>query len=158
MDALRTADHHGAMFNRSKEFTMSLISYLTSPAGLRRVLWADAVSGAGMAALHLGFAPQLQAWLGYPAGWLSASAWALVAYVLLAGTLAVQARPAAAAVRLLALGNFAWVAGSVALVLSGVGEPTVWGMAYVLGQAVAVLVLAELQWMATRQPAARPAH
>lgn len=130
---------------------MSLIQILTSPSGLRGVLWADALSGSGTAVLHLVLAGSLSSLLGLPVGLLSASGVALLFYVALAGTLALQTSPSRAALGLLVAGNFAWVAGCLVLLLGGAASPTPLGQAYLAVQAVAVLVLAELQWMALRR-------
>ena len=55
----------------------------------------------------------------------------------------------------LVVGNFAWVAACGVLLFHGAVSPTPLGQAYLVVQAVAVLVLAELQWMALRRT--RPA-
>ncbi len=130
---------------------MSLIASLTSPAGLRRVLWADALSGSGSAALHLVLTGSLSSLLGLPGALLIGSGIALLAYVALAGSLALQTVPSRALLGALVLGNFAWVIGCLALLFGGLVSPTPLGQAYLVVQAVAVLVLAELQWMAMRR-------
>jgi len=138
---------------------MSLIASLVSPQGLRRVLWLDAASGAGMGLAHLGLSGWLATWLGYPPSWLLATGLAVLPFALVAASLARRTRTPTTGVRLLALVNFAWVAASVALLLSGAGQPTVLGQIYVAAQAVFVLVMAELQWMATRRtPQLQAAH
>ena len=135
---------------------MSLIASLTSPVGLRRVLWADALSGSGTAVLHLALAGSLSSLLGLPGALLSASGILLLLYVALAGTLALQAVPSRALLGALVIGNFAWMVACLVLLFGGQVTPTPLGQAYLVVQAVAVLVLAELQWMALRrrQPAA----
>ena len=130
---------------------MSLIASLTSPLGLRRVLWADALSGSGSAALHLALTGSLSSLLGLPGALLTASGIALLVYVALAGSLALHASPPRALVGLLVIGNFAWVLACLALLFGGMVSPTPLGQAYLVVQAVAVLVLAELQWMALRR-------
>ncbi len=132
---------------------MSLIASLTSPAGLRRVLWADAVAGTGMGLLHLGAPALLADLLGISSTLLTASGWLLMPFVVLAGWLALQRQPARGALTLLVVGNFAWVAASAVVVFSSSLVPGTLGMAYVGVQALAVLVLAELQWMALRRQA-----
>ena len=57
---------------------MAFIDAFTSPGGLRRVLWADAAAGAGMAALHLAAAAPLAEWLGMSPRLLLASGWLLL--------------------------------------------------------------------------------
>ncbi len=136
---------------------MSLVASLTSPAGLRRVLAFDAVSGAATGALQLGLTGLLAQWLGLPGPLLQGSGIAIFAFVLLAGWLAVQAAPPRAALAALAAGNFAWVAGCVVLALGAAPALTPLGVAYLLAQAVVVFVLAELQWMALRRARPRPA-
>ncbi|QHE85143.1 hypothetical protein [Hydrogenophaga sp. BPS33] len=130
---------------------MSLIQSLTSPLGLRRVLWADALSGSGTAGLHLALAGSLSPWLGLPTGLLSASGIVLLLYVALAGALALQPTPPRAWLTTLIVGNFAWVAACLVLLFGGVVSPTPLGQAYLVVQAVAVFVLAELQWTALRR-------
>lgn len=134
---------------------MSLIASLTSPAGLRRVLWADALSGSGTAVLHLALAGALSTLLGLPGALLSASGMLLLLYVALAGALALQATPSRALLGTLVVGNFAWALACLALLFGGLVSPTPLGQAYLVVQAVAVLVLAELQWTALRRQ--RPA-
>lgn len=130
---------------------MSLIAYLTSPAGLRRVLWVDALAGSGSAALHLALTAWLSSLLGLPGALLIGSGVALLVYVALAGSLALQATPPRALLGLLVIGNFAWVLACLVLLFGGVVSPTPLGQAYIVLQAVTVLVLAELQWIAMRR-------
>lgn len=130
---------------------MSLIASLTSPAGLRRVLWADAASGTAMGVLHLGAPALLADLLGISPTLLTTSGWLLLPFVVLAGWLALQRQPSRGALTLLIAGNFAWVVASAAVVFGSSLVPGALGMAYVGVQALAVLVLAELQWMALRR-------
>ncbi|WP_066269530.1 hypothetical protein [Hydrogenophaga palleronii] len=134
---------------------MSLLDTLTSPAGLRRVLAFDAIAGGATGVLHLGLAGPLSGLLGLPAALLQGTGVAIFAFVSLAAWLAMQAAPPRAALTTLALGNFAWVIGCVAVGFGAAPAITPWGMTYALMQAVVVLVLAELQWMAPRRQ--RPA-
>jgi len=130
---------------------MSFIASLTSAAGLRRVLWADAAAGGAMAALHLAAAEPLAGLLGLSPALLSASGWLALPFVLLAGSLALRPVPAGGALALLAAGNFLWVLASAAVLWGTALVPGGWGQAYVAVQAAAVLVLAELQWMGLRR-------
>jgi len=130
---------------------MSLISSLTSPAGLRRVLGFDALSGAATGALQLSLTGLLSSWLGLSAPLLQGSGIAIFAFVAMAAWLAMQATPPRAALAALVVGNFAWVAGCLLLAFGGAPAITPLGTAYLLVQAVVVLVLAELQWMGLRR-------
>ncbi len=130
---------------------MAFIDAFTSSGGLRRVLWADAAAGAGMAALHLAAAAPLAEWLGMSPRLLLASGWLLLPFVLLAGSLALRREAAGGALALLVAGNFLWVLASAVVLWGTTWVTGGWGQAYVAVQAVAVLALAELQWMALRR-------
>jgi hypothetical protein len=120
-----------------------------SESTLRRVLWLDAASGIVMGLSHLALAESLSGWTGIPSSWLQIAAVIMFGAASLAAWLATRASPPAAGVRMLAGGNFAWVAASLWLAF-GAGLPlTAVGLAWVLMQAVVVLVLAELEWAGT---------
>ena len=122
-----------------------------SVSALRRVLWLDAASGLGMAVAHFVFSGLLSEWQGLPLAWLQVSGMIVCGAALLSGALASRAHPPAAGVRLLAAGNFLWVAASVWAVW-GAGLPlTTLGAVWVLLQAAFVLGLAELEWAGSRQ-------
>lgn len=125
----------------------SFVSSASSSTGLRAVLWADAGSGLVLAALQWTLADPLSVWLGLPVALLQGSALVLLAYVALAGWLAVRSGQPRGLLALLMIDNWAWVAGCLLLAFGPWVEPTALGMAWLLGQAVAVAVLAELQWM-----------
>ena len=55
-----------------------------------------------------------------------------------------------AGIWLVVLGNFGWVAGSFLLLLGGTIAPNVLGITFVIAQAVAVAVLAELEFIGLR--------
>ena len=134
---------------------MSLLSQLSSPFWLRRVLWADAASGIAIAALQLLFSGPLSVLLGLSAGLLRASALVLLAYVVLASLLAQRSGQPRWLLAVLVIDNWAWVAGCLWLAFGPAASPTGLGVAYLLLQAVAVAVLAELQWLGLRRaPAA----
>jgi hypothetical protein len=123
-----------------------------SPSVLRAVLWADAASGAATAVLQLAMADALAQWLGLPRLLLLASGVVLWLFVALAASLASRSPVPPAGLKLLVAGNWAWVAGCVGLLLAGTAGTTL-GQAYLVMQAVAVAVLAELQWLGLkRQP------
>ena len=129
---------------------MSLTAQLSSSTTLRRVLAFDAASGAGTGVLHLLLAPLLATWLGLPEALLQASGVAIFAFVLLAGWLALQALPPRGPLTVIVLLNVAWALGCVWLAFGVSAAPTALGVAYLLVQAVAVLALAELEWMGLR--------
>jgi hypothetical protein len=123
-----------------------------SPRFLRNVLWTDAASCVGSAALQLAAPAALARMLGLPAQLILASGVFLVGVALYIGFLASRAQPPRPGVWLLIAGNWAWVAGCVVLAFgSGV---TALGVAYLVLQAVAVTVLAELEWLGLRRTSA----
>lgn len=124
--------------------------FTVSRSTLRRVLWTDAASGLGMGLSHLLFADQLSAWTGIPPTWLLVSAVLLFGAMSLATWLAWRTSPPHAGVRLLAVVNFVWVAASVWLALGAGLQLTALGVGWVLLQAVAALVMAELEWVGSR--------
>jgi hypothetical protein len=133
------------------------MSLAASPRFLRTVFLADAASCAGTALLQLAAAGTLAGLLGLPLQLLVASGLFLIPCTALAGWIALQQPLPRAAAWVMVAGNWAWVAGCVALLVEGVAT-TAWGRAYLGVQAVAVAVLAELQWMGLRRTAAgRPA-
>jgi hypothetical protein len=120
--------------------------FTVTPTTLRRVLWLDAASGIVMGLSHLALAEPLSGWTGIPASWLQLAALIVFGAASLAAWLATRASPPAAGVRMLAGGNFAWVAASLWLAF-GAGLPlTTLGLVWVLMQALVVLVMAELEW------------
>ena len=121
---------------------------------LRRVLVLDAASGAALALLHLLLAASLAGWFGLSEGLIRAAGWALLGYVVLAGLLARQAQPARGALMLLILGNLLWGLACLALAWGGAGV-TALGQAYLTVMAVAVLALADLEFLGWRAPALR---
>jgi len=122
-----------------------------SVSALRRVLWLDAASGLGMAVAHFGFSDLLTEWLGLPLAWLQVSGVIVCGAALLSGVLTSRTLPPAAGVRLLAAGNFLWVAASVWAVWGAGLALTTLGAVWVLLQAAFVFGLAELEWAGSRQ-------
>lgn len=126
----------------------------TLPSNLLRLaLIADAAASGATALLMLAGASLIAGLLGLPADLLRYAGLILVpfvAFVAYVGTRPEIPRGAAGAIVVV---NFAWVAASVALLVSGAVAPTVLGYAFVLVQAVAVGVLAELQWIGLRRSA-----
>jgi hypothetical protein len=129
---------------------MSAVAAFTSPTGIRRVLWLDAITGAGSAALSLAAPGLVSQTLGAPVALVQGSAWAVLAFVGLIAWLLAQRPLPLAGVRLLGLGNAAWVLASVWLALAGGVGLNALGVAYVLAQAGLVAVLAALQLQASR--------
>ena len=135
----------------------SLSSFAHSPRFLRRVLWLDAITGVATGLLQLLLADTLAVFLGLPAGLLVASGWALFGYVALIAFIATRPFIPRPLVWLLIVANGLWVVGCLALMFGGLVAPTLAGKAFIAVQAVAVGLLAELQWFGVRKLAAQPA-
>ncbi|MDR7308831.1 hypothetical protein [Rhodoferax saidenbachensis] len=124
---------------------MSSLSVLTTPVWTRRVLWLDAVTGVGTALLQLEAQATVSSLLGMPAALVQASAWVVLVFVVYIGFLLAQRELPRAGVRLLALGNGAWVVASLWLALGAGVALSPLGVGYVLAQAAFVGMLAYLQ-------------
>lgn len=128
---------------------MSTLSLLTTPVWTRRVLWLDAITGVGTALLQLEAQATVSSLLGMPAALVQASAWVVLVFVVYIGFLLAQRELPRAGVRLLALGNGAWVVASLWLALGAGVALSPLGVGYVLAQAAFVGMLAYLQAMAS---------
>jgi hypothetical protein len=118
---------------------------------LRNVLVTDAVTCGAAAILMIVGTPYLSPLLGLPSGLLFWAGIALVPFVaVLLGTLRRQSVPRLIMIDLIAV-NALWVAASFGLLFSGLVSPNALGIAFVAAQAVAVAVLAELQFVGMRR-------
>lgn len=134
----------------------SFSSLTSSPQFLRSVLWLDAATGAATGALQLLLTGLLASLLGLPETLLMASGWAIFGYVALIGFIATRQFVPTPLVWLLIGANLLWVLGCLALLLGDFVAPTLAGKVFIAVQAVAVGLLAELQWVGLRKAAAQP--
>lgn len=118
---------------------------------LRRVLFADAFASLASAALLLAATGPVAELTGLSKALLFEAGVVLVPFVLL--VLAVASRPeiSRAGVKAIVAINVVWVIGSVAAL--ALSAPTALGYAFVIAQALAVGVLAELQVIGLRRTA-----
>lgn len=119
---------------------------------LRRVLAADAATCVAAGLLMAGGSTILAPVLGLPSPLLL---WAGVVLLPIAGLmvwLSRQSRVAPAMIWLIVLGNAAWVAGCLLVVIEF--KPTIIGEIFVLGQALAVAVLTVLEFNGLRRAVA----
>ncbi|WBX84788.1 hypothetical protein [Sphingosinicella microcystinivorans] len=119
----------------------------------RRTLLLDAAMSGACAVLLVAGAGALADPLGLPEALLRVSGLVLVPFVGLLVWLMRAGSPSAIGVRAVVAINLAWVAASAALLFSGLVDPTSLGTAFVIVQALAVLVFAELQIAALRRTA-----
>lgn len=136
---------------------MTLRQTLAHPRFLPRLLLVDALASGATAVLLVAAADLLAPLLQLPAGLLRTAGVVLLPFVAVVYGLSRQAAPARDAVATVVAVNFAWVAASVWVAFGGDWQPSVAGIAFVLGQALAVLAFADLGWIglrATRSAAA----
>jgi len=123
---------------------------------LRNALRLDALVSGAAGLLMIAGAPFLSPLLGLPEALLF---WAGIALVPFVAMLVVVARRASVSklllVDIIAI-NAIWVAASFGLLLSGVTEANLLGIAFVTAQALTVAVFAELQFVGLRR-AGQPA-
>jgi hypothetical protein len=117
---------------------------------LRRILLADAVISGAMGLLMALGAETLEVLLGVPASLLRSAGVCLVPFAIVVGSLSRREALPRGPVRAVIAMNAAWVAASAALLLSGMVQPNAVGYAFIVGQAVVVAVLAEMQYAALR--------
>jgi hypothetical protein len=127
---------------------------MSNASFLRRALVADAVISGSTGLLMLAGAGFLETWLGVPAALLRYAGLVLLPFAGLVGVLSRSERPSRTAVWLVIGLNAAWVAGSVLLLVSGQLSPSALGTAFILVQALAVAVFAEMQYMGLRKAGA----
>lgn len=122
-----------------------------SPAFLRRVLLADAVSALAMGLMLIAAAGMLEPLLGLSAVLLREAGFVLIpiaAFVAYAGLRRELSRRLVWTVIVL---NALWVVDSFVLLFSGWVSPTVLGQVFIAGQAVVVAVFAELEFFGVRR-------
>ncbi len=126
------------------------MSLFASPRFLPLVLRVDALSGVGTALLHLVGGAALAGWLGLSPTLITATGAALWVYVAAAGWASVAQPVPRALVWALIACNWAWAVGCLALLATGTGI-TPLGQAYLVVQALAVVMFAELEWLGLRR-------
>lgn len=131
----------------------SFSSLPSSPRFLRSVLWLDAATGVATGALQLLLTAWLARLLGLPETLLEVSGWAIFGYVALIGFIATRQFVSAGLVWLLIGANLLWVAACLALLFGDWVTPTLAGKVFIAVQAVAVGLLADLQWAGLRKVA-----
>jgi hypothetical protein len=128
----------------------------TNPSLLQRALLLDAaLSGATGALLALGAGP-FSSLLGLPVPllrWVGIGLLPYAAFLVFLTKRKPISRPGSWVV---VVGNVLWAVASVLLLVSGWVEPTTLGYTFTIGQALMVLVFADLQFMGLRR--AQPAY
>lgn len=118
---------------------------------LRRILFLDAATCFATGLLLTLGASLLAGWLGLPDMLLRYAGISLLPFAAFLLYLAAKPLPPRGGVWLVIALNGLWVLDSVLLLIAGGVAPTTLGYAFVLAQAAAVLVLAELEWLGLRR-------
>jgi len=139
--------------------TTSLVSSFTTPSSLlRKALLADAVLSGLTGLLLLLAAGPLAAPLGLPVGLLRWSGVILIPFATFVAWLRAQERVQRPLVFAVVACNALWALDSMLLLFTGWIEPTLPGELFVAGQAIAVAVLAELEFVGLRRSTLVEAH
>lgn len=125
---------------------------------LRQALLMDAVVSGAMGLLLIFGAGLLTGLLDLPVTLLRTAGIVLLPFVAFVAFVAGRAQLAPAAVWIVILVNALWVLASVGLLLSGWVTPNALGIAFVIVQAVAVGLFAELQYLGLRRTPPAVAH
>jgi hypothetical protein len=143
----------------SNATTTSFVTSFTTPSPLlRKALLSDALLS-GLTGLALAFAAgPLSAPLGLAVGLLRWSGIILIPFAALVARLGTRVRIQRPLVFAVVACNALWALDSVLLLVTGWVEPTILGEVFVLGQAVVVAVLAELEFLGLRRSTLVEAH
>ena len=120
---------------------------------LRRVLLVDAASSGAMGLLLALLAGPLARWFGLPTGMLREVGVFLLGFAVVVAALGLRRASQRLLFWLVVIGNALWALDSVLLLVSGWVAPTALGGAFVVAQALAVAVLAELECAGLRRSA-----
>jgi hypothetical protein len=123
-----------------------MLDRVSQSALLRFALLADALASGAMGVLMAAGAGVLAPLLGLPLPLLLWAGLPLIPFALFVGWAGTREQPPTGAAWAIVIVNLAWVAGSVVLLAVLPQAPTILGYAFVIAQALAVLVLAVLQW------------
>lgn len=121
---------------------------------LRLVLRLDAIASGTIGAAMVMLGRTLDDLLGTPVVLTRPIGAVLLAYAVAVWFIAVPARPHVPAVRAVIAINVAWFLASAGYAAANRGDLTALGVAFVLAQALAVLVFADLQYVGLRRSVA----
>jgi hypothetical protein len=123
------------------------------PNFLRHVLWADAVTSGATGLAMIAGAGVLERLLGLPSALMREGGIILVPFAVFVAVVASRPQISRGAVWMVIAANAAWVIGSFGLIVGGVATSTL-GYGFVIAQALAVAILAELEYAGLRTPTA----
>ena len=118
---------------------------------LRRALLADAHISGVTGLMMFGGASFLAGFLLLPEALLRSAGLVLLPFAVFVGVVASREQVSSAAVRVVIVINAVWALSSIALLVTGTVAPNMLGHGFVLVQAIAVAVFAELQVLGLRR-------
>jgi hypothetical protein len=124
-----------------------MLNRVPQPILLRFALLADAAASGLMGVLTAAGAGLLAPFLGLPSPLLFWAGLLLIPFALFVAWTGTREQLPSGAVGAVVIVNLAWVAGSFALLALLPHAPTALGYVFVIAQALAVLVLALMQWI-----------
>jgi hypothetical protein len=125
---------------------------------LRRALVFDAAVSGATAALLITTAGLMARMLSLPETLLRYAGFVLVPFVILVAFVARQPSVPRSAVVFIIVLNVAWVVASIWLAIVGPVNPNALGTTFIIGQALAVALFAELQYVGLRREGQSAAH
>jgi hypothetical protein len=125
------------------------------PNFLRNVLLVDAATCVASGLLMTIGARPIAGLTGLPAGLLGSAGLSLFPIAAFMAFVAIRQPIWPIGVWLVILGNVGWVVGCLGLLLGAFASPTAFGIAFVSAQAIAVAVLAELEFTGLRHGTVR---
>ena len=133
------------------------MTYAQSSSFLRRVLLIDAVISGATGVMLIAGADLLQDWLAVPAMLARGAGLSLIPFALLVGYLATRRNMSRAGVWAVIVCNALWAVDSILLLVGGLVSPTALGTTFIVAQALAVAILAELEYVGLRRSVVVPA-
>jgi hypothetical protein len=127
------------------------MTHILPSAFLRRVLVLDALASGATGLMMAAGAQVLAGLCGLPASLLTYSGLSLLPFAAIVGLLARRDTLPAAIVWAVIAYNGLWSIDSVVLLASGWIAPSALGYAFVLGQALVVMVIAECEYLGLRR-------
>ena len=113
---------------------------------LKAILAFDGVTCTGVFLLSLFAAVPVAGLLGLPVAVITIDGWICLASAIVMFVAAAQTPPSPALTKLIALGNLGWVVASLAVLGAFAGQMAGIGQTLVVMQAVAILVMAIIEW------------
>jgi hypothetical protein len=127
---------------------------IRSSSLLRRVLVVDAVSSGAMGVAMVAFAELLADLLQLPVDLISEAGIVLLPFAAFVAFVASRSEPSRVAVWVIIALNAVWVIDSIVLLFTGWVAPNALGYAFVVAQAAAVLLFADLEYMGLKRSTA----